>query len=142
MIDAVFAGLIHVLVWPAVGYLLLGVAVGLWLGAVPGLGALIGMVIVLPFTFGMESASAFALLIGMFAVTSTSDSIACVLLGVPGTASSQATVLDGYPLGKQGQALRAFGAAFTVSAGLSFSDFSLTSVSVIYVYQIAKHYPD
>ena len=38
------------------------------------------------------------------------------MLGIPGTAASQATILDGYPLAQKGQASRAFGAAFTVSA--------------------------
>jgi putative tricarboxylic transport membrane protein len=64
----------------------------------------------------MEPVPAFALLLGMFAVTSTSDTIASVMLGIPGTAASQATILDGYPLAQKGQAARALGAAFTVSA--------------------------
>ena len=116
MIDALFAGLIAVFQWPAIGYLVLGVLIGIWLGAVPGLGGIIGLVLLLPFTFGMDAVSAFALLLGMYAVTTTSDTIASVLLGIPGTAASQATILDGFPLAQQGQAARAFGAAFTVSA--------------------------
>jgi TctA family transporter len=64
----------------------------------------------------MEPVSAFAFLLGMFAVTTTSDTIASVLLGIPGTAASQATILDGYPMAQRGEAARAFGAAFTVSA--------------------------
>jgi len=52
----------------------------------------------------------------MYAVTSTSDSIASIMLGIPGTVASQATILDGYPLAKKGQAARAFGATYTVSA--------------------------
>ncbi|MFP6732769.1 MAG: tripartite tricarboxylate transporter permease [Rhodospirillales bacterium] len=95
---------------------MLGVFIGIWLGAVPGLGGIIGLVLLLPFTFNMEPVPAFALLLGMFAVTSTSDTIASVMLGIPGTAASQATILDGYPLAQKGQAARAFGAAFTVSA--------------------------
>jgi TctA family transporter len=83
---------------------------------VPGLGGIIGLVLLLPFTFSMDPVPAFALLLGMYAVTSTSDTIASVMLGIPGTAASQATVLDGYPMAKMGQAARAFGAAFTVSA--------------------------
>ena len=82
----------------------------------PGLSGLVGMAILLPFTFGMEPVSAFAFLLGMFAVTTTSDTIASVLLGIPGTAASQATILDGYPMAMRGEAARAFGAAFTVSA--------------------------
>ena len=85
------------------------------MGAIPGLGGVLGMILLLPFTFEMEPVHAFALLLGLFAVTSTSDTIASVMLGIPGTAASQATILDGYPLAKKRQAARAFGAAFTVS---------------------------
>ncbi len=116
MIEAVLDGLLLVFQWPAIGFLVLGVLLGIWLGAVPGLGGIIGLVILLPFTYGMDPVSAFALLLGMFAVTSTSDTIASVMLGIPGTAASQATILDGYPMAQQGRAAQAFGAAFTVSA--------------------------
>ena len=116
MFDAFITGLFLVFEWPAIGFLMLGVFIGMWLGAIPGLGGIIGLVLLLPFTYGMDPVPAFALLLGMFAVTTTSDTIASVLLGVPGTAASQATILDGYPLAQQGKAARAFGAAFTVSA--------------------------
>ena len=116
MFEALISGLSLVFQWPAIGYLVLGVFLGIWVGAVPGLGGIIGLVILLPFTYGMDPVSAFALLLGMFAVTSTSDTIASVMLGIPGTAASQATILDGYPMAQQGKAARAFGAAFTVSA--------------------------
>ena len=116
MIDGMLAGLVLALAWPALGYLLLGVFLGLWIGAVPGLGGAVGLALMLPFTFGMDPVPAFALLLGMYAVTSTSDSIASIMLGIPGTVASQATILDGYPLAKKGQAARAFGATYTVSA--------------------------
>jgi TctA family transporter len=45
----------------------------------------------------------------------TSDTIPAVLFGVPGTVGSAATILDGYPMAKKGEAGRAFGAAFTAS---------------------------
>ena len=116
MFDAVVNGLAAVAAWPAIGYLFLGVLLGLWFGAVPGLSGLVGMAILVPFTFAMEPASALAFLLGTFAVTTTSDTIASVLLGIPGTAASQATILDGYPMAMKGEASRAFGAAFTASA--------------------------
>ena len=121
MLDALITGLSLVFEWPAIGFLFLGVFIGIWFGAVPGLGGVIGLVLLLPFTFGMEPVPAFALLLGMFAVTSTSDTIASVMLGIPGTAASQATILDGYPLAQKGQAARALGAAFSVSASGSYS---------------------
>jgi TctA family transporter len=116
MFEAFISGLFLIFQWPALGFLLLGVFIGIWFGAVPGLGGVTGLVIIIPFTFDMEPVSSFALLLGMYAVTSTSDTIASVLLGIPGTAASQATIVDGYPMAKKGQAARAFGAAFTVSA--------------------------
>ncbi len=116
MLEAALAGLFMVFQWPAIGYLFLGIALGLYFGAVPGLSGLSGMAILLPFTFGLEPASAFAFLMGMYAVTTTSDSIASIMIGVPGTAASQATVLDGYPMTQRGEGARALGAAFTCSA--------------------------
>jgi putative tricarboxylic transport membrane protein len=114
--DMLFQGLSLVVTWPAIGYMLLGIIVGLYFGAVPGLGGMVGLSLLMPFTFGMDPAPAFAMLLGMYAVTTTSDTLSAVLLGVPGTAASAATVLDGYPLARQGQAMRALSAAFTVSA--------------------------
>lgn len=116
MFDAFIDGLRLVFEWPSVGFLFLGIVLGLFLGVVPGLGGVIGLLILLPFTFDMDPVPAIALLLGMYSVTTTSDTITSVLLGIPGTAASQATVLDGHPLAQQGQAERAFGAAFTVSA--------------------------
>ena len=116
MLDAILGGLWLVVQWPAIGYLVLGVLIGLYFGAIPGLSGLVGLAILLPFTFSMEPAPAFAFLLGMFAVTTTSDTLSSVLLGVPSTAASQATIIDGYTLAMKGEADRAFGAAFTVSA--------------------------
>lgn len=115
MHNAVIDGLLLVIAWPAFGYLLVGVIIGMFFGAVPGLSGLVGLAILLPFTYGLGPGPAFAFLLGMYAVTTTADTLASVLLGVPGTAASQATILDGYPLAKQGQAARALGAAYTVS---------------------------
>ncbi|MEP4380446.1 MAG: tripartite tricarboxylate transporter permease [Alphaproteobacteria bacterium] len=116
VVSSAIEGLSLVLQWQAFGYMLIGILLGIWLGAVPGLGGVLGLVILLPFTFGMDPVSAFALLLGMYAVTTTSDTIASILLGIPGTAASQATILDGYPLAQKGEARRAFGAAYAVSA--------------------------
>ena len=116
MLESAYVGLVSVIAWPAFGFLIIGVLAGIYFGAVPGLSGLVGMAILLPFTFGVEPVAAFALLMGMYAVTTTSDTISSVMLGVPGTAGSQATILDGYPMAQKGEAARAFGAAFTCSA--------------------------
>ncbi|MGE3247520.1 MAG: tripartite tricarboxylate transporter permease, partial [Beijerinckiaceae bacterium] len=99
-----------------IGMLFLGVMIGLYLGAVPGLGWMVGFAMLMPFTFGMDPVVAFALLLGMYAVTTTSDTLTAVLLGVPGTGAAAATVVDGYPMSQRGEAMRALGAAYTGSA--------------------------
>ena len=116
MYDSLIHGLVLVLQWPAIGYLVAGVVMGLWLGAVPGLSGLTGFAILLPFTFGMPPVEAFTLLLGMFAVTTTGDTLTAILMGVPGTSAAAATILDGFPMAKNGEAARAFGASFTCSA--------------------------
>lgn len=115
MLEAAQQGLLGIVEWPALGYLIAGVLLGVFFGMVPGLSGLSGMAILLPFTFDLQAYEAVALLMGMYAITSTSDTISSVLLGVPGTAGSQATIMDGYPMAKKGEAARAFGAAYTVS---------------------------
>lgn len=101
---------------PAVfGYLVLGVLMGLAIGVFPGLGGIAGLSLLLPFLFGMDPISGLALMIGMIAVVPTSDTFASVLMGIPGSSASQATVLDGFPLAQQGHAARALSAAFASS---------------------------
>jgi TctA family transporter len=93
----------------------LGVFIGLMVGLIPGVGGLVGLALVLPFTINMDSYTALAFLIGLSSVTVTSDTIPAVLFGVPGTVGSAATTLDGHPMAKRGEAGRAFGAAFSAS---------------------------
>ena len=93
-------------------YLLLGVCLGFVVGILPGLGGIVGFSIMLPFLYGMEPASALAMLIGLVAVVPTSDTLTSVLMGIPGSSSSQATVVDGFALAKKGEGARALSAAY------------------------------
>lgn len=97
------------------GYLVMGVLMGLCIGVFPGLGGIAGLSLLLPFMFGMEPMLGLALMIGMVAVVPTSDTFASVLMGIPGSSASQATVLDGFPMAKKGMAARALSAAFASS---------------------------
>ncbi|NOD93221.1 tricarboxylate transporter [Ruegeria sp. HKCCD4884] len=97
------------------GYLVLGVVMGLAVGVFPGLGGIAGLSLLLPFMFGMDPILGLALMIGMVAVVPTSDTFASVLMGIPGSSASQATVLDGFPMAKNGEAARALSAAFASS---------------------------
>ena len=97
-------------------FLGLGCMMGLVLGIVPGIGGLTGTAMLLPFTFAMDPYSAFALLLGLGATTATGDPIPAVLFGVPGGAASAATVLDGFPMAKRGEAGRARSAVISASS--------------------------
>src|SRR5210317_1778570 len=96
-------------------YLVFGVCLGILIGILPGLGGIVGFSILLPFIYGMDTVSALAMLIGLVAVIPTSDTFTSVLMGIPGSSASQATVLDGFPLAKKGEAARALSAAFAAS---------------------------
>lgn len=97
------------------GMLLLGVCIGLTIGVIPGLGGVFGLTLLVPLTYSLDPVTAVALLVGMAAVTTTSDTIPAVLLGVPGTVGSAATVIDGHPMAEKGKAAEALGAAYTAS---------------------------
>ena len=96
-------------------FVALGTFLGLVIGVIPGIGGLVGLALLLPFTFSMDPYTALAFLVGVQSVTTTSDTIPAVLFGVPGTVGSAATILDGHPMARKGEAGRAFGAAFTAS---------------------------
>ena len=113
-------------------YLLLGVVMGIFIGILPGLGGIVGFSILMPFIYGMDPVSALAMLIGLIAVIPTSDTFTSVLMGIPGSSASQATILDGFQLAKQGQAARALSAAFSASLfGGLFGALVLTLIVVI-----------
>ena len=92
--------------------LTLGVLIGLGIGVIPGLGGVVGLALLIPFTYKLDAYAAFALLLGMASVTTISDLIPAILFGVPGSVGAAATVLDGHALAKQGQAGRALGAGY------------------------------
>lgn len=92
-----------------------GVLIGLVLGVIPGLGGVVGLTLLIPFTYKLDTYSAFALLLGFAAVTTISDLIPAVLFGVPGSVGAAATVIDGHTLAKKGQAGRALGAGYTAA---------------------------
>ncbi len=88
---------------------LFGTFVGILVGALPGLSSVMGLTIVLPFTFNIDGVGGIFMLLGVFCGAIYGGSITAILINTPGTANSAATVLDGYPmatkLGQPGRAL-------------------------------------
>jgi TctA family transporter len=93
--------------------LLLGVVVAMIGGAIPG-GSLPTLIILLGFAYHIDPVIGIAIVVGG-AVTNTADSVPAILLGVPGGATGQATILDGYPLSRKGEASRALAVSYLSS---------------------------
>ena len=115
MLESVLEAFVTLLSAEHLIYLVIGVLLGLVIGIFPGLGGIVGLSLLLPFLYGMDQVSALATLIGLVAVIPTSATFTSILMGIPGSSSSQATVLDGFALAKKGEASRALGAAFSSS---------------------------
>jgi putative tricarboxylic transport membrane protein len=90
-------------------YLVLGSAVGMLVGALPGLGPLFAVSLMLPLTFGMPAATAIIFLTAVHAATAYGDSFASILINTPGGVGSVASCWDGYPMSQKGQAGVAMG---------------------------------
>lgn len=90
--------------------LLVGVIVCQVIVAIPGLGGSFALVMVLPFAITMDTNPAIALLIGVAVVSGTGNTVTSVLFGVPGSSMGVASIFDGYPMARKGQAGRALAA--------------------------------
>lgn len=99
----------------AVIYISLGIVIGFVFGVIPGLGGVIALALVLPFTYVMEPLHAIYLAGGIMGATSFGGSISAILLKVPGTAPNAATTFDGFPMAQAGRAGEAIGASATAS---------------------------
>src|SRR5918995_875059 len=111
MLTDALNGLMQVFQPAPLALMLLGVAIGFVVGILPGLGGAVTLALMLPFIYDMEPIPAFAFLLGMHAVVATTGDITSVLFGIPGEATSAATILDGHAMAKKGEAGRALGAA-------------------------------
>ncbi|MGB5081244.1 MAG: tripartite tricarboxylate transporter permease [Burkholderiales bacterium] len=111
-------------------FLALGALLGLVLGILPGIGGVAGTAILIPFTYGMDPYTALAFLLGLGSTTATGDPIPAVLFGMPGGAGSAATVLDGLPMARRGEAGRALSACYMASLMGGVFGAALMAVSI------------
>lgn len=89
--------------------LVAGTAGGLLIGALPGLSATMGMSLLIPITYGMETAPAMIMIAAVYVSAVYGGSFSAILIHTPGTPASAATAIDGYELTKQGKGLKAVG---------------------------------
>jgi putative tricarboxylic transport membrane protein len=111
-------------------FVLFGVALGQFVGAVPGIGPIMAMAIAIPFTFALDPLVAISFLVGVNKGGLVGGAIPAVLMNTPGTPDAAATAIDGYPLAKQGKPLKATKMAlFSSITGDTFSDIVLITVA-------------
>jgi TctA family transporter len=111
MLEAIHSGLFALFTPQALLFMLLGILYGLVVGILPGLGGVVAMTLLLPFTYGHEVAATLALLLGAHIATLWGDSVTSILFNVPGSSKSLALVFDGYPMTLRGEGERALGAS-------------------------------
>ncbi|MBP1730969.1 MAG: transrane protein [Deltaproteobacteria bacterium] len=110
MFEAFVQGLLHYTHLVPLGFLILGVCIGIFIGILPAIGGLTAMALLLPLTFGLDKVAGLSLLMAITAIASTGGSITSILMNIPGEATSVATMIDGFPMTQKGEAGRALGA--------------------------------
>jgi TctA family transporter len=83
--------------------------------AMPGVGSSTLLAMSLPYAMTLQPMECIALLFGITIISNTANTFPSVLIAVPGGAGSQATIVDGHPMARKGEANRAFGAAYMSS---------------------------
>jgi putative tricarboxylic transport membrane protein len=124
--DVVLAGIAAALDPLNVAFVVLGVSLGIFVGAIPGLSAPMAIAIGVPLTYAMNPVSAIAFLLGVHKGGEYGGAITSILINTPGEVSSALTALDGHPLAKQGKPRKALLMSLYASvAGDVFADMVL-----------------
>ncbi|AWX54693.1 MULTISPECIES: tripartite tricarboxylate transporter permease [Brevibacillus] len=122
--DYLLNGFATALQWQNIIFAFVGVLIGTVVGVLPGIGPISGVALLIPVTASLTSGlppeaaatSAIILLAGVYYGAMYGGSTTSILLNTPGESSSVVTVLDGYPMAKQGRA----GVALSIAAIGSF----------------------
>jgi putative tricarboxylic transport membrane protein len=135
MFELLAQGFMNVLTFEIIGLLILGVMIGIAIGSLPGLTATMGVALILPITFKMESLTGILMLLGVYAGAMYGGSISAILLKTPGTPAAAATIFDGFAMSQRGEAGRALG----ISAISSFGGGLISVIMLILISpQLAK----
>jgi TctA family transporter len=121
-----------------------GVAIGIILGATPGIGATIGVSLILPMLWAIDPGTGIIVLVAIHSAVMTSGMIPSILVRVPGSILAVATMQDGYPMTQKGEGARALGAGLASSAfgGIISVPLALVMLKVIKPIVLALSYPE
>lgn len=113
--DLFIAGLETLLQWQNFLIIPIGLALGIVVGAIPGLTSDLGIILCIPLTYGMEPTMAILMLLAIYCGGTYGGSITAILINTPGTSANAATLFDGYPMAKKGEAYKALSIALFAS---------------------------
>jgi putative tricarboxylic transport membrane protein len=128
MLDLFILGFTQVLQPYPLLLILLGTFAGIVLGCIPGFTITMGAALALPLTYGMHAIEGLCVMIGVLVGGLAGGQISGILLGIPGTPSSLATIFDGYPMAKNGQP----GVALATGTWASFIGGLLSAVALMF----------
>lgn len=130
ILDYLFSAFLNVIQPLTLLAIVFGTTVGIFIGALPGLSATMGIALLLPMTFGMDPGIGLPLLMAIYCGAMYGGSISAILINTPGTAAAAATCLDGYPMAQRGEAGKALGYSLAASVfGGFFSAFALLLIA-------------
>lgn len=119
-------GLSILMQWQNLLVIPLGLAIGIVVGAIPGLTSDLGIILCIPLTYGMDPTMAILMLLAIYCGGTYGGSITAILINTPGTSANAATLFDGYPMTVKGQAFKALQMAlFASTIGGLISAFAL-----------------
>ncbi len=126
MLDQLFTGFEAALTLTNMAFIVAGITLGIIIGAIPGLGSVTAMAVLIPVTYYMSPLAAIAFLVGVNKGGTSGGAIPAILLNSPGTPEAAASALDGYPMAKRGEAQRAMKfALYSSVTGDTISDMLL-----------------
>ena len=129
-LSTILAGFADAFTWFNIAFVLAGVVLGQFVGAIPGIGPVMAMAIAIPFTYVLSPLAAIGFLVGINKGGLIGGAIPAILINTPGTPDAAATALDGYPLTQKGKPVKAMKMAlFSSITGDTFSDLVLITVA-------------
>lgn len=121
-------------------YLIAGSGIGMFVGAMPGLSAAMGVILILPLTFYMPTALALGLLVSLYMSCLCAGGLTAVYFNIPGTPQSVVTAIDGYPMTQKGKYSEAAGIVIGSSLVGGFISYTILSLSIAPLGEIAAKF--
>lgn len=116
--------------------LAIGIIVGYFVGALPGLSSSMGMALLIPFTFGMDPIPAIVMLVAIYMASDYGGVIPAILVNAPGEPSSAVSAMDGFAMSQAGEA----GKALTLSIMASGSGALISTIFLIATASVMADY--